>query len=424
MKKKYRKILFTSFLVLFFIVAPILVFYTQGYRIDFENKKIIQTGGLFFDIEPKQASIYLDNQFIKKTDFFFSSVLIENLLPKKYNIQIKKEDYISWEKNLSVTEKQVTEAGNIILFPKDFNFQPITNKIQDFWISPTEEKIIWKEESNNKWELKLYDLNKELQSYLIGETDISRKNVDFIDLQFSNDGKKIYLEVINSEQLQNYSLDINDGLSSLNKEAEPEINEDIIAFTTFNGSNYYLSKNGYLYKTNDDLTKEIKNKDKINELAFSIQKETPYQLYVFPNFIFLKEDNVTYQFNNKDKKFEKISENIKDFKLSENEKYVSYFSDKEIWIISLEKNKVYEKNQKVFLLRFSEPIQNIFWINSSYLVFNTNNHIKITEVDNRDKLNIIDLGNFQSPKIFWSPSTQRLYYLEGKILKQSKELLR
>jgi len=424
MKQKYRKSLFISFLLTFLILAPILIFRSQGYRFDFQNKRIIQTGGFYFDVSPKQTSIYLNDKFSRKTDFFFNSTLIENLLPKKYNVKIEKDDYITWEKNLEIKEKEVTEAKNVTLFPQDFNFSIISEEVKNFWVSPSEEKIIWEEFENNTWSLKLYDLKKELKSHLISKNEISKNDVALINLNFSQDGETIYLEVIASEQLKNYSLDVNKGLSSLKENDKLEIEESIIAYQSFNSENYYLDNNGDLYKTKEDLNKQIiTNKEKLNDSSLLIKRETPYKLYVFPDFIFLKENSFIYTFNVETKSFEKFSENIKDFKISPDLKTIAYFFDTEVWIIPIEKTKLYEAKKSVFLVRFSKSIQNIYWINSNYLAFNTENSIKISEIDTRDQLNIIDLGEFQSPKIFWSPISKKIYNLTEEILWQSKELI-
>ena len=102
MTKKSRTILFLICLILFLIIAPLAIFYSQGYRFDFETKKITQTGGLFLKVIPKQVEVFVDGKLTKKTDFFFGSALIENLLPKKYRVSVKKEGYLPWEKNLEI----------------------------------------------------------------------------------------------------------------------------------------------------------------------------------------------------------------------------------------------------------------------------------------------------------------------------------
>jgi len=424
MKQKYRKALFISSLLIFFILAPILIFRSQGYRFDVQNRQIIQTGGFYFEVLPKQVSIYLNNNFSRKTDFFFNSTLVENLLPKKYNVKITKDNYISWEKNLEIREKEVTEAKDITLFPQEFDFTIISEEIKNFWVSPSEEKIVWKEINNSTWDLKLYDLKKELKSHLISEDEISRNDVDITNLEFSQNGEIIYLETITSEQLKNYSLNINKGLSSLKETNKPQIQESIIAYQSFNNENYYLDNEGYLYRTKEDLSEQlISNKEKINNSPLPIQKETPYQLYVFPDLIFLKEDSLVYLFNVETKSFDKFSENIKDFKISPDLKTIAYFFDTEIWILPIEKTKLYEAKKSIFLVRFSNSIQDVFWVNSNYIAFSIGDNIKISEIDNRDQLNIIDLGEFRSPKIFWSPISKKIYNLTEETLWQSKELI-
>ena len=98
MSKKTRTILFLICLFLFFSSAPLVILYSQGYRFDLNPPaggiKFTQTGGLFIKTEPKQVEIYVNNELTKKTDFFFGSALIENLLPKRYKIEVKKDGYL------------------------------------------------------------------------------------------------------------------------------------------------------------------------------------------------------------------------------------------------------------------------------------------------------------------------------------------
>lgn len=97
MQKWQRKFYFGRFSD-FFSWGPSLLLYSQGYRFDFEKRKIVQTGGLFIKTLPKQAEVYINGKFIKKTDLIFGSLFVQNLLPKKYEIEIKKEGFFSWKK--------------------------------------------------------------------------------------------------------------------------------------------------------------------------------------------------------------------------------------------------------------------------------------------------------------------------------------
>jgi len=122
MTKRARTILFILFVFLFILMAPAVVFYSQGYRVDFDNRKIVRTGGFYFKVVPSRAEVYLNNELKKNTSIITNSVFIENLLPKTYEVEIKRSGYHPWKKTLEVKEKEVTDAKNITLFPQNPQF--------------------------------------------------------------------------------------------------------------------------------------------------------------------------------------------------------------------------------------------------------------------------------------------------------------
>ena len=406
MRKKHRTILFLICLSLFLIIAPSIIFYSQGYRFDFETKKITQTGGLFLNILPKQSEIYLDGKLVKKTDFFFGSAFIENLLPRKYNVRVKKQGFFPWNKDLEIKEKQVTDAKNIILFPENPKLNLLTKGVENFWFSPNGKKIILKENEENTWALKLYDLDKMIKSHLIEETDIFAKGVELLNLEFSQDSKEIYLNVGMKEQEKNFILKINEVQSILTESelVKPDFTE-LIASEIFINNNYYLDISGNLYK----------NETKLTQKPFPIKKETGYTLKVFQNFLFLQENEILYLFDQDAKSFDKFFEKTLDLKISPCLEKIVYFSDSEIWLLS--------DDEKIFLFRLSEKIRNCFWLNSDYLIFSTENSVKITEIDKRDHLNIVEISKSENPKIFWNKYDKKLYVLKENSLYQSCNLL-
>ena len=104
MTKQQRIILFLICAFLFVISAVAVIFYSQGFRLDLKNRRIAQTGAFYFKVLPKNAQIFLDGKLKKRTDFLFSSALIENLLARKYRVEIKKEGYFTWEKTLEAKD--------------------------------------------------------------------------------------------------------------------------------------------------------------------------------------------------------------------------------------------------------------------------------------------------------------------------------
>ena len=170
MTKRARTILFITCLILFALATPTIILYSQGYRVDFNplpgGKIIVQTGGLYFRVLPARTDVYLNAKFKDKTAFFGNSLLIENLLPKTYLVEIKKQGYHTWQKNLEVKEAQVTEAKNIILFPEKPDFTLISQslpKIAESATSSDKKKVI---ERPNDYEIWVFFLEEEERIFL------------------------------------------------------------------------------------------------------------------------------------------------------------------------------------------------------------------------------------------------------------------
>jgi len=325
------------------------------------------------------------------------------------------EGYYPWEKTLEVKEKEVAEAKNVILFPKNLNFRILTKGVEEFWFSPDQRKIILKEGNEKGWALKLYELNKDVKSHLIAEKDIWPVEADLLDLRFSEDSKEISLEVGAAEQIKYFTLALNK-TPPLLIEAEPPLPpfENIITYEEVNNAIYYLDNFGQLFK----------NEEKLTETSFPIKQETEYALTVFQDFIFLRENDILYQLNLSSKSFEKIFEGAQGLKISLDSKKLVYFSDYEIWILFLKDGLLQKKaGDRIFLMRLSEKIRNCLWLNSHYLVFNIGDIIKISEIDERDKINVVDIGELKNPRIFWNKVEKRLYLLSEGNLFRSRTLL-
>ncbi|MGB2762467.1 MAG: hypothetical protein WBC21_02900 [Minisyncoccales bacterium] len=453
MSKKTRTILICVLISLFFLITPILILYSQGYRFDFNSPdggiKITQTGGLFLKVLPKNTEVFLDGKLNEKTSFFFGSVYIDNLLPKKYNIRVEKEGYNIWEKNLEVKEKEVIEAKNIILIPKNLELQTLSQQVEDFWIL-SKEKVILKEISEDEWALKIFNLENNLKSHLISEKEISKKEPELLELKISPNGEKVILKIGLKERLEHFILDLTESPNKLiffdSLLPEPDIEkldfhpqepniifffkneklfefelsenssqlvlEGILTYKILENSIYYIDKSGYIFKNNSSFGFE----EKINNVPFPLKKEIKYTLKVEQGFIFILENNILYLFNPEKKDFEKIFEPIKNTKISPDGKKILYFNEHEIWTMFLEEQKEQPKKEamaKQFLNRFSEKINNVSWLNSHYLIFNLEGKIKVIEIDDRDKMNNYELYS-GIKKFNWSSEFKQLYILTKK----------
>lgn len=156
-----------------------------------------------------------------------------------------------------------------------------------------------------------------------------------------------------------------------------------------NNDTYYLDKSGYLFKNKFSFqnfsNSEIKNGEKLADRAF------------------------------------------KDFKISPSFQKLVLINDYEVWVLFLEPQFAAPQRgafEKVYLTRFSKKIGEIFWYTSDYLIFRVGEEIKITEIDNRDRLNIVDLANFKEvEKIFFNQANKKLYILSQGDFFASEKLL-
>jgi len=400
MRPWQRKILFSFFLFLFLIFGPLLIFYSLGYRFNFEKKKITKTGGIFVKALPKEVEVSIDGKIKKKTDPFFGSVLIENLLPKKYKVKVEKEGYFPWEKELEVEEEKVTEIKNLVLFPKDLNFSQILSGIDQFWISPNGKELILKESENEKWVLKSYHLEKKIKSYLVGENDFP-KGAEFLKLNFGEDPDQIEIAVKIKDETRDFVLNLKKSPQLKEKELE-KIPENAICFKKIGGDFYFFDKSGYLFK----------GEERLNEEPLNLTENC--QLEIFDSLIFLESKGNLYLL--KEGKFEKIFENVRGIIISPDSKKIAIFSDYEIWI--------FENGKIEFLNRFSEKIEKLYWFNENYLIFLSGGKIKISEIDKRDKINVYELTEIGKEDFSFNQQNKRIYLKKGDSIFESDSLLR
>ena len=451
MTQKQRKYIVCILILLFFIITPPTILYSQGYRFDITNRKISSTGGLFIKALPKSANIYLDGILVDKTNFLFGSVLVENLLPKQYKISLKKDGYYDWNKTLGIEDKQVADAKNITLVPKNPEFLINTKNVENFYLFPNQkEALIQEKEYNNSnstttsWSLKLFDIDKNIKSHLISEKKLlgykeTNEPMRLLNINFSHNAHLILaktetkIKVKNkiNEQIQYYIIDLNKkniksqelnfaGQTIENIWFSPKKSEKIFYFANnqlfekdisqtisakikpilqnivacdISGNNiYYVDTNGSLIKTN--LSLQIK--EKLLKENFRLDPSKKYKLEIKQNSVFLFENRTLYWLNTRDKAFEKLLDSAEGIELSPDAKKICYFNNYEIWILFLDNQLEQPKRktgEKVFLTRFSKKIRDISWWTSHYLIFTTEEINSAPFEDKRRGIKIIEIDN-------------------------------
>lgn len=111
-----RLVIFTVFvLVLIAVIA-----YARGYRFNFREGTISSTGIISVNSSPRPAKVYINGVLQGATDTNLT-------LPYgKYTVEVKKEGYSSWKKEVSLKGELVMSL-NALLFSRNPSLTPLTN---------------------------------------------------------------------------------------------------------------------------------------------------------------------------------------------------------------------------------------------------------------------------------------------------------
>lgn len=441
-----------------------------------DGSVLTKTGGLYFKIIPPGSEIFVDGKINKKASLLFSDVFIKNLLPKTYNVKIQKDGYLSWEKNLEVKENLVTEGKNIVLLPQNSDIKTATDNVLKFFVSPDGTKIAYIKtnpdfkKSATNWYLSVLDINKNPEVFITDSSSISK--AEFTDILWFPDSKTILLEsfvgevpkyfVFNTEaQAPTSSAPLTpvvlDALQNAEKIAFDWQNPSkifyvrnqnlyyvdyktkivqgpifsqtttkILAYSIYKDSVFILDTKGFILVA--DLSGKIQSK--INTQAFPVKKETGYELVMnFPE-IFLKENYTLYYYNRQTDAFEKNISPISEISFSRDGKKMLIFNDNEIWVrymVDILDQPQKKMGDLQLISRLSEKINNVFWLTDHYLIFDTNDKVKIAEIDDRDKLQVWDfitLENKNDSEMFWNGDNKTVYILNNSTVYSSDTLLK
>lgn len=447
--------------------------YAFGYQIDKETGAPVQAGGLVIKTPVKNVTVYKDGKAIKTNDFISDLITdfikIENLSPGSYDIEVVKEGYQNWQKNIEIKSGQVEKFESIMILKNKYEENRILEEIDltkysQTWISKDKKQIAYLNEEDGQKNIYIAYLEDEKTEKIITDKQISLMG-DIQKIYWIEDSNLLAIESIYNQKanLQIFSLDskkiytLNEDLSEIilkqqNRE-KLNISGDFIVFTqdsvlySFNyitketrkifdgvgnfdvqGKNIYFFKSSevnseqFIYKIEIESAtgREIKFAKKPNEYSSS----DPFEAQEQNNRLLILSADSLY-FIDKDGTSEKIGFDIKNAFFFQNSRRIALYGGNEIWIYYTE-NKTYQptkqKGEKELITRFSGKLEDIYmYQDEEHIFYRENNQIKFAEMDNRDKRNVQTISeetdNFSS---IYSRNKNTIYIIkEGRILKIS-----
>ena len=124
---KNKFIYFFTFVLLFLLIAPFILFYSFGYNLG-SNFSFFKTGGVYVYSGDTGARLYVNGVLDNTTSIFQHGLLVKGLVPKIYSITLAKDGYIDWKKNIKVGEERVAEAYPFLI-PSNINTTKVLPQI-------------------------------------------------------------------------------------------------------------------------------------------------------------------------------------------------------------------------------------------------------------------------------------------------------
>lgn len=458
MTKQTRVVILMICLILFFTITPWLIFCSLGYKFDFKNLKVVAMGGIYIRAEQFSTEVMIDSKIDKKTNFFSNSIFIQNLLPGKHKITVKKDGYFYYIKNVEVKEKEVTKIENITLFKNNLVYNEIDKNIVYSLTSPNDKFIFLVKSKDNKSQIGTINISGVENKNLI---DWPVKNGKILNAKWSEDSKKVLIESgvnyfiidldqsllqiflipqlakttktsFNPQNSDNIFFVKNNQLYSLILSQNYKANtipipasEDVVSYQIYNDNIIWLGLDGNLRKS-DIYGKNIAV---LSKTPLLLDKNNSYKVFANNFGVFILKDKSLFILDQDTEFITKLLDDVNTIVLSPDKRNILYATNNEIWLNHSNyeyNNTKTPKSEKILLNKFYENIFDVLWLNNNYLIFKADNKIKISEIDNRNNININDLPiNFtiQNSSIYFNEQDKKLYILSGDNLFASEKLL-
>ncbi len=190
MKKVTRNILFGAILLIFFVVAPILIFYARGFSIDTDNGEVIRTGIIYVDSNVDRGSISIDDEAPKSENNPF---LAKGVLPGHHHLEITAEGFQTWSAEVPVVAEKVTRIENLLLLLQEPILErPIKGELGAYAVSSNGKYTIFTVLDDKDKGLWLHTTDEENNRQLLADDEIEFQ--DFETITWSDNSKIVLLK--------------------------------------------------------------------------------------------------------------------------------------------------------------------------------------------------------------------------------------
>ena len=250
MTKKTRLIILLFCVACFFVVAPVLVLYSEGYRLDFKKMAVVATGGIYVRTFPAADKVTIDYGIVEKPGLFSNSIFVQSLLPEPHTVSIIKNGYYDYFKTLPVKEKEVTKLENVMLLKKAVTFTALANKINYFSVAPDNQNIITATTGFSTTTFNYFSINdqKTVKTFSILNSGI------ISDIKWSDDSSRALINIGNNFY---YLFNTTSTKTATTRQLYLDKNSEQITFAPQDAQTIFYIKNKTLYSAKSGLALPI-----------------------------------------------------------------------------------------------------------------------------------------------------------------------
>lgn len=469
MKTSARKTLFLIFAAFFLITAPLVVLYAEGYRLDWNRKSVVKTGALYLEARPAPVEMYLNQKLRKKTLPLFPGVYTGNLIPKSHLVEIKKEGYFPWRKNLRVSPKLVTEAKNIVLFPQNAKVLRITSNIENFYFAPSKNYIAIVEKSIVP-QVNLYS-TKLGREFLVFKGSATSSDYKVAEARWNYDSSRFAFRIERDRDKKWFILDIENGQPENVKtrdlfeelqglvihQLEWDPNDQNLIFITIDdlmGTRVLFSYNLQSEKLSRPLAHDVRDYLVLARKIIYVSEtlRTVHSLDLATSSLQQELYNPLFRFNSQQIKFiqqpfenrvlamlmgneanlvrntnsamtlEKIPGQVKNLIPDGDAKKLMVVRGASIdlyWLKDIHVQPFRDAEDRVTILHVDSPILDAVWLskNNEHIIFSDEDSIKVAELDTRDEQNVHEIAKYpHAKKLYYEEKESNLYFLSYNAL--------
>lgn len=466
MEKVRRSIFFWTLTFLFFIIAPALVLYARGYRIDFQKGVFVHSGTITIKANPQDAQIALNGKLEKATSSRINNSLnVAGLIPREYRLTVSAPGFSDWSKKTEVHSGVASEFWNILLTRQEYSRTAYaTESVEKYFISPEDKFIALENPQDGTVTVNILNIknNAITQVYTFPDWQFisadRKENIEWspkedyllIPLQkktlVGNEEKTVFSyfvadpnkgtsfnlnEFLGKEDIKNARWHPADKnylffLSGTNLFRANITDKNDLVLVDQEVSSFDLAENGVYYSQLPNelvFRKDLDGKSGKIQITFTSPKENQSlneKLIVYDEnrIAFLDQDKNLFLFNNGQYKeyLQKIGSGIEGLQFSDDGKKLLFWSANEISVHFLRDWNVPPlriENETKEITRYAEKIDNIQWFKDyEHVIFNVGPFVKIIELDNRDYRICNDLltTGIDNPRIVYNHYLEKMFF--------------